>query len=82
MAAEGLHYLLDVQATEELFDLDVDPKERSDLMKLPAQNLRLGKFRSAIRQLVLDNRDAIGTVRAYMEPLRRSLDSMNAGPPG
>jgi arylsulfatase A-like enzyme len=82
VAAEGLHYLLDAQATEELYDLNADPRERSDLMKARAQNLRLGRFRSAIRQLVLDNRDAIGTVRAYMEPLRRSLDSMNAGPPG
>jgi arylsulfatase A-like enzyme len=82
VAAEGLHYLLDAQATEELFDLGADPKERSDLMKAPDRNLRLGRFRSAIRQLVLDNRDAIGTVRAYMEPLRRLLDSMNVGPSG
>jgi arylsulfatase A-like enzyme len=82
VAAEGLHYLLDAQATEELYDLGADPKERSDLMKPPGRDLRLGRFRSAIRQLVLDNRDAIGTVRAYMEPLRRLLDSMNAGPSG
>jgi arylsulfatase A-like enzyme len=82
VAAEGLHYLLDVQATEELYDLDADPMERSNLMKAPARELPLGRFRSAIRQLVQDNRNAIGTVRAYMEALRRALDSMNASPPG
>jgi hypothetical protein len=73
---------MDAQPTEELYDLNADPKEFSDLIKARAQELRLGRFRSAIRQLVLDNRDAKGTVRTYMESLRRSLDSMNAGPPG
>ena len=79
LAAEGFHYFLGTGPAEELYDLAADPKEQLDLTKKPTHVPRLGRFRSAIRQLVLDNREARGTVRSFMEPLERSLDAMNAG---
>jgi arylsulfatase A-like enzyme len=82
LADAGLHYVLGASPREELYDLAADPKERNDLMKAPAQDSRLGQFRSAIRQLILENRDARGTVRSYMERLARQLDAMNARTPG
>ena len=82
LAAEGYHYFLGMSPREELYDLAADPKERLDLVKAPEQLPRLGRFRSAVRGLIRDNRDARGTVRSYMAPLERLLDAMNAGTAG
>ncbi len=35
LVAEGLHYLLDIRGTEELYDVAADPREVRDLKKVP-----------------------------------------------
>jgi arylsulfatase A-like enzyme len=81
LADKGFHYIAGVRGgTEEVYDLATDPLERSDLMKAPKQLPRLGEFRSGMRQLILENREAGGTARAYMDSLQRLLDAMNSGP--
>jgi arylsulfatase A-like enzyme len=81
LAKGGFHYIVGVLGgKEEVYDLATDPTERSDLMKASKQLPRLGQFRSGMRQLIEENREAVGTARAYMDSLRRLLDAMNAGP--
>ena len=52
LVAEGLHYLLDIRGTEELYDLASDPLELHDLRNDLGQNLALGRFRSALNKIL------------------------------
>jgi|SRR5579864_48254 len=81
LVAEGLHYLLDVRGTEELYDLAADPRELRDLKSSPGQKPALGRFRSALRQILVENRVTSAAARQYQEQLKKVLKAMNRQPP-
>ena len=70
--------MLDIQGTEELYDLAADPDELSDLKtdKAPAEKLALGRFRSVLYQALTGNRVANDVAREYQQRLRMVLESM------
>jgi arylsulfatase A-like enzyme len=81
LVAEGLHYLLDIKGTEELYDLAADPQELRDLKNAPGQNPALRRFRSALRRILAENRASSGVAREYQERFRLLLESLTRQPP-
>lgn len=76
----GLHYLLDVRGTEELYDLAADPGEIRDIHKDPARGPALDRFRNALGEILMGIRSPGGPGSAYLKQLRSWLGSM-APPP-
>jgi arylsulfatase A-like enzyme len=78
LVQDGSHYVLDIQGTEELYDLAADPHELRDLKmeKEPAEKLALGRFRSVLYQALTGNRVANDVARQYQQRLRMVLESM------
>jgi len=81
LVAENLHYLLDVNGTEELYDLAADPEELRNIKDDPARAAALGGFRSSLAQLLRDSRVPSGTAASYQQQLRRLLQSLAPRPP-
>jgi len=75
LAAGNLHYVLDINGTEELYDLAADPVELHNIKNDPVQSAALGEFRSTLAQLLRDNRVPAGTAANYQQQLRKWLDS-------
>ena len=79
--AEGLHYLLDLRGTEELYRPREDPLERRDLKNDPGREAALNRFRNALGEIVRDNRATGVVASAYLKQLRAMLGSMIPRPP-
>jgi hypothetical protein len=72
----GLHYLLDMKGTEELYDLTQDPLELRNLKGQSNRETTLNRLRISVAEILRDNR-AIGTVAsAYLKQLLALLGSM------
>jgi arylsulfatase A-like enzyme len=85
LVAEGRHYLMDIQGTEELYDLAADPDELRDLKKgkeKPAEKLALDHFRSVLDLALTGNRVASEVARESQMRLKRVLESMLLRQPG
>jgi arylsulfatase A-like enzyme len=84
LVQDGLHYVMDIQGTEELYDLTSDPDELSDLKtdKALAEKLALGRFRSVLYQALAGNRVANDVAREYQRRFRMVLESMLLRQPG
>ncbi len=84
LVQDGLHYVVDIQGTEELYDLTADPDELSDLKtdRGQADKLALGRFRSVLYQALTGNRVANDVAREYQQRLRMVLESMLLRQPG
>ena len=76
LVAEGLHYLLDIRGTEELYDLAADPREVRDLKKAPERTTILNQLRNAMALIIRDNRAPGGVAAAYQKQLMTLLGSM------
>ncbi|MGP0063555.1 MAG: sulfatase-like hydrolase/transferase [Isosphaeraceae bacterium] len=73
---EGLHYLLDIAGTEELYDLASDRKELRDLKSQPGRETVLNRFRDALGEILRDHPAAVGIASAYLKQLRTLISSM------
>jgi arylsulfatase A-like enzyme len=73
-AAEGLHYLVDIRGTEELYDVTADPRERDNLRNDPGQKQTLDRFRVALAEFLRDNRVTNGVAADYQKQLMRLLE--------
>jgi arylsulfatase A-like enzyme len=76
----GLHYLLDIRGTEELYDLAADPQELRDIKSEPARGAALQRFRDAMGEILRDDRATGAAGAAYRKQLRSWLGAM-APPP-
>ncbi len=76
LVAEGLHYLLDIRGTEELYDLAADPRERRDVRNDPGRSAALDRLRKGLALSIRENRGTTGVARDYLDRLRRVLDSL------
>lgn len=76
----GLHYLLDVRGTEELYDLAADPGESRDLHKDPARAPALDRFRNALGEILRETRATGGAGAAYLKQFRSWLGSVAPAP--
>jgi hypothetical protein len=74
--AEGLHYIVDIQGTEELYDLATDTDELHDLKNAPGQKPALGRFRASLRQVLNEHRISSGIARDYQERFRVLLEAL------
>jgi arylsulfatase A-like enzyme len=81
LVAEGLHYLLDLRGTEELYDLSADPRELRDLKNDPGRNADLRRLRNALALILRDNRAPGGVAGDYQNRLRMVLSALSPGPP-
>jgi arylsulfatase A-like enzyme len=81
LVAEGLHYLLDIRGTEELYDLAADPRELRDLKSEPGWNPALDRFRNALGEVLRDNHPTGVVAAAYLKQLRTLIASMVRRPP-
>jgi arylsulfatase A-like enzyme len=79
---EGLHYLLDIRGTEELYDLSGDPRELRDLKNDPSRIPALGRFRNSLGQILRDNRAKSAVAADYKGQFQRFLHSLSPLPPG
>jgi arylsulfatase A-like enzyme len=77
----NLHYLLDVNGTEELYDLVADPDERRNIKNDRGQGAALARFRSILAQLLRDNHLPAGTAASYQQQLLKWLHSVAPPPP-
>ncbi len=73
LVAEGMHYLVDIRGTEELYELAVDPRELHNLKDDPRQTAVLGRFRTSLAAFLRDNRVQTGVAADYQEQLRKLL---------
>jgi len=81
LVAEGLHYLMDIQGTEELYDVAADPRELRNLKDDPRQTPALGRFRTSLAEILRDNRVKTGVAADYQEQLRKLLEKWAPRPP-
>jgi arylsulfatase A-like enzyme len=77
LVAEGLHYLLDIRGTEELYDLASDALELHDLRNDLGQNPALGRFRSALNKILRERRDSSAMAALYKKHFGRVLESLS-----
>jgi hypothetical protein len=84
LVQDGLHYVMDIQGTEELYDLTADPDELSGLKTAtaPGEKVALGRFRSVLYQALTGNRVANQVAGEYQQRLRMVLESMLLQQPG
>jgi arylsulfatase A-like enzyme len=80
LVAEGLHYLLDIRGTEELYDLAADPRELHNLRDDPSRAPALGRLRFALALALRDNRSARGVAGDYQNRLLTVLNGLLARP--
>ncbi len=73
LVAEGMHYLVDIRGTEELYELAADPRELHNLKDDPRQTAALGRFRTSLAAFLRDNRVQTGVAADYQEQLRKLL---------
>jgi arylsulfatase A-like enzyme len=76
LVAEGLHYMLDMNGTEELYDLTNDPAERDDLRNDPGRKPALDRFRNRLAQIIAGNRPTNPTAAGYQDRFRTLLNSL------
>jgi arylsulfatase A-like enzyme len=81
LAAGHLHYLLDVNGNEELYDLSADSEELRNIRIDPRQEAELDRFRSSLALLLRDNRASAGNAANYQQQLLKWLHSAAARPP-
>jgi hypothetical protein len=67
LLAEGRHYALDVNGTEELYDVAADPEERRNVKNDPAQKEALGRLRTGLVPLLGENRDRFSAAASYQQ---------------
>jgi arylsulfatase A-like enzyme len=75
LVADRLHYLLDVQGTEELYDLAADPLELRDLKNDPGRSPALARFRNSLALILREHKGATGAAAGYLKQLKIFLDS-------
>ncbi len=80
LVAPGLHYLLDIRGTEELYDLAADPRELRNIKNDSGQGPVLDRFRTALFGIVRDDGTSGGTGVAYWKQLRSWIGSMAPRP--
>jgi arylsulfatase A-like enzyme len=76
----GVHYLLDIRGTEELYDLHADPGELRNIKTEPGRESVLGRFREALGEILRDHRTTGGVAAIYLNQLRSLLGSMAPRP--
>jgi arylsulfatase A-like enzyme len=76
LVAENLHYILDVNGTEELYDLDNDHAERQDLRNDPQRKPALLRFRTELARIVAGCRPTNTTALLYQTRLRNMLSAL------
>jgi arylsulfatase A-like enzyme len=75
LVAEGLHYTLDTQGNEEIYDLASDPNELRNLVSAPDQKAALARMRSTLYgSLAVDHTES-GVAGEYLKRLRMLLAS-------
>jgi arylsulfatase A-like enzyme len=73
------HYIRDGASDEELYDLDADPRERTNLAGAPAEAAALAGARRALLRILDENPDAAGVARGYLETYRAWLEQEVGG---
>jgi arylsulfatase A-like enzyme len=81
LVAEGLHYLLDIRGTEELYDLAADPRERHNLRNDPGRNPALGRFRNSLDEVLRETPVTSAVAAAYRNHLITVLEALRRPPP-
>jgi arylsulfatase A-like enzyme len=81
LIAEGLHYLLDIRGTEELYDLAVDPGERHNLRNDPGRIPALGRLRNSLEAVLRETPVTSEVAAVYRKQLLRVLESLRRPPP-
>jgi arylsulfatase A-like enzyme len=71
----GLHYVLDIQGREELFDLAVDPGELRNLKHDPQRATALSRLRNWLGEFLRDNRATSGVAADYRKQIRKIIES-------
>jgi arylsulfatase A-like enzyme len=72
--AEGLHYLMDIRGTEELYDVTADPGELHNLRDDPGQKQALDRLRAALAEFLRDNRVTSGMAADFEKQLMKLLE--------
>jgi len=81
LVAGGLHYLLDIRGTEELYDLAADPRERHNLRNDPSRNPALGRLRNSLDEILRETPVTSAVAAVYRKQLMRVLESLRRRPP-
>jgi arylsulfatase A-like enzyme len=80
LVADGLHYLLDMNGTEELYDLASDPDELRDLRNDPNRKAALDGFRNRLAQKIAGDRPTSPIAANYQHRFLTLLNSLTPPP--
>jgi arylsulfatase A-like enzyme len=76
LVAGGLHYLLDMNGTEELYDLANDPGELQDMRNAPHLKAALDGLRNRLAQIIAGNRPTSAVAASYQSRFLTLLTSL------
>jgi arylsulfatase A-like enzyme len=76
LVAAGHHYIRHGMGLEQLYDLRVDPDERTNLMASSVGGRRVGVFRRMLLEVLTDNPGSAEVEKAYLESYRKWLEAL------
>jgi arylsulfatase A-like enzyme len=76
LVAQGRHYLRDGEGVEQLYDLERDPFERTNVIDSPEGQRAVGSLRQKLLEVLTASPGSIEVERAYLKPYRQWLMSL------